>query len=94
MRLTSGWWRRSKTPRACQAVAEVLQSYLDGEIDAADSDTVAEHLEACRDCGLEASTYARIKAALAQPSPAEVDPAAVERLRSFGRELAEGDTSS
>ncbi len=75
----------------CLRVTLVLQSYLDGELDPAASAIVAEHLEECRRCGLEASTYRTIKAAIAQAGrgvPA-VDPAAVDRLRHFAHDLAE-----
>ena len=68
------------------------QGYLDGELDDADAPLVQAHLDACRRCGLEASAYDRIKAALAQPMPEEVDPEAIERLRSFGERLSQGDT--
>ncbi|MHB1488937.1 MAG: anti-sigma factor family protein [Cellulomonas sp.] len=75
----------------CLRVTRVLQSYLDGEVDAATSAIVAQHLEECRRCGLEASTYRTIKSAITQVGhdAAPVDPAAVERLRSFAHDLAE-----
>lgn len=75
----------------CLRVTRVLQSYLDGEVDETTSAIVAQHLEECRRCGLEASTYRTIKAAITQTGsgPAAVDPAAVERLRSFAHDLAD-----
>jgi anti-sigma factor RsiW len=75
----------------CLQVTRVLQSYLDGEVDATTSAIVAQHLEECRRCGLEASTYRTIKAAISQvgDEAAAVDPAAVERLRHFAHDLAE-----
>lgn len=60
--------------------------YLDGELDAG-AELIAAHLEECRRCGLEESVYADIKASLAR-QPAEVDPAAIERLRRFSTDLA------
>jgi len=78
----------------CLRVTRVLQSYLDGEVDAVTSALVAKHLEECRRCGLEASTYRAIKAAITQAAPdvAPVDAEAIERLRRFTENLAEPQT--
>ncbi len=75
----------------CHRVARVLQSYLDGEVDPPAAAMVAEHLEECRRCGLEASTYLAIKAAITATAPeaSAVDPLAVERLRRFVRDLSD-----
>lgn len=75
----------------CLHVTRLLQSYLDGELDAPSSRVIAEHLEDCRRCGLEASTYRAIKTAVADggQGPASVEPEAVARLRHFAQELAE-----
>ena len=69
----------------CHQVAKVLQSYLDGETEAPTSSMVAEHLEVCRKCGLEASTYLAIKTAIAANAPeaTSADSDAVARLRDF-----------
>ena len=71
----------------CLRVTRVLQSYLDGEADAATSTMVDKHLEECRRCGLEASTYRAIKVAITETGP--VDAEAVERLRRFAEVLSE-----
>ena len=78
----------------CLRVTRVLQSYLDGEVDAVTSARVAKHLEQCRRCGLKASTYRAIKAAITQVGPdvAPVDAEAIERLRRFAEDLAEPQT--
>lgn len=75
----------------CHQVAKVLQSYLDGETEAPTSRMVAEHLELCRQCGLEASTYLAIKTAIAANAPemTSVDNDAVARLRDFADGLGE-----
>jgi predicted anti-sigma-YlaC factor YlaD len=75
----------------CRQVAKVLQSYLDGETEAPTSSMVAEHLEVCRKCGLEASTYLAIKTAIAASSPESrpVDEDAVARLRDFAEGLGD-----
>ena len=46
---------------SCQHVEAVMQQYLDNELDPAEVPKVLKHLEACRDCGLEAELYERIK---------------------------------
>ena len=75
----------------CHQVAKVLQSYLDGETEAPASAMVAEHLEVCRKCGLEASTYLAIKTAIAaqSPAPMPINNDAIARLRDFADGLGE-----
>lgn len=80
-------WRRGGEA-TCAEVAQVLQSYLDGQVDDLTARRVRRHLEHCRRCGLEAETYEAIKAALAR-RPHQVDADALERLRAFGQRLAE-----
>ncbi len=74
----------------CLRVTRVLQSYLDGEVDEVTSAIVAKHLEQCRRCGLEASTYRAIKSAITEAGPdvAPADAEAAERLRRFAEDLA------
>ena len=76
----------------CHQVAKVLQSYLDGETEPPTSSMVAAHLEVCRKCGLEASTYLAIKTAIAASPKTEtttVDSAAIDRLREFANALGD-----
>lgn len=73
----------------CQQVGKLLQQYLDGYLDAERARRIDEHLEACRQCGLEAETYQEIKSRLAAQRP-EVPADAVERLREFGERLIRG----
>ena len=83
--------------RRCRQVALVLQSYLDGEVDAGTAGRVHDHLEECRRCGLEATTYRAIKDAIPMAAadtrqPATpVDPDALQRLRSFADNLVMGE---
>jgi anti-sigma factor RsiW len=79
--------RREPQPMSCAEVAEALQSYLDTEIDDLVARRVAQHLEMCRRCGLEADTYRAIKDAVARRAM-PVDPYAMDRLRAFGARLA------
>ena len=77
----------------CMRVRPLLQSFLDGELDGAQRQLVSRHLEACRRCGLAASTYEALKQRLhefGQPA----DPDAVARLTDFVDRLAdEGEAS-
>lgn len=98
MRISRRWWRRWR-PLDCAEVGRVLQTYLDAELDAADADLVAEHLEACLHCGMAADTYDRIRISLASLSASEpssagtagLDPDALRRLREFSDQLAAGN---
>lgn len=85
------WGRRDEPGVDCRAVARVLQSYLDNDLDDDFAAKIAAHLDACKDCGLEFETYRQIKTSLACQMP-EVDPAAVERLRTFGARIT-GETA-
>lgn len=69
----------------CVRVARVLQSYLDGETDEVTARRVAAHLEDCRRCGLEATTYRQVKEALARREAPDTE--VVARLRDFGESL-------
>lgn len=73
----------------CHEVGEILQQYLDGQIDTDRAGRIEIHLEECRRCGLEAESYERIKATLASRRP-ELPAESVERLRAFGEQLARG----
>lgn len=75
------------TRSECARVARVLQSYLDGEVDPPTAAMVTAHLEFCRRCGLEASTYRAIKTAIAAARTDDVDQAAIGRLRAFAADL-------
>lgn len=77
----------------CREVGRVLQAHLDGELELAEAQAVADHLNGCRGCGMEADVYAEIKAALCRQAD-ELPPDALARLRRFGAQLtAEGDAS-
>ena len=74
---------------SCRQVGRFLQSHLDGELDEARSQQVADHLDDCLRCGLEAETYQALRAALARRGP--VEPERLARLQDFGARLAAGD---
>jgi anti-sigma factor (TIGR02949 family) len=78
---------------SCHQVGEVLQQYLDGEIDADRARRIEAHLDECRRCGMEADTYDRIKATFAAQRP-RVPTESVDRLREFGARLARGEDPS
>jgi len=73
---------RRKGGVSCIQTARILQRYLDSQLDEAAAIQVADHLDACRRCGLDAESYREIKVVLAgrsrPPSPDQL-----ERLTSF-----------
>jgi hypothetical protein len=87
--------RRSGRPDArkpamdCAEVGKVVQSYLDSELDDETARMVSAHLDECRRCGLEASVYRDLKAALAHRT--DPSPESVDRLRSFGHRIVAGE---
>jgi anti-sigma factor RsiW len=76
----------------CHEVGRIIQDYLDEELDPAAAERVAQHLDACRRCGMEATTYARIKESLARIGREgrvhTEDELSIERLRRFAAELS------
>lgn len=87
--IRQSWLGRRKPRVDCRQVGRVLQSYLDNGLEPDFAAKISAHLEACRECGLEAETYERIKTSLAAKMPG-VDSQAVERLRRFGEDLTAG----
>lgn len=85
------------TPRSlldmarCLRVSRALQRYLDGQTTATTTARIAEHLEQCRRCGLQADTYRAIKEALRAGPDAAVDPDTLARLREFSATLSAQD---
>lgn len=80
--------KRARDRIECMRVRPLLQAFLDGELDDAQRQRVAAHVEACRRCGLEASTYMSLKRRLSgfdEP----LDPDAVARLTEFVDHLAD-----
>ena len=71
---------------SCAEIMEVLQAYLDGEIDAATAASVAAHLDECTECGRESDVYRTIKQSLAARRR-PIDPDVLAALRRFGQEL-------
>ena len=78
---------KSRRMMTCRRVGEVLQAYLDLEVDNLTTRRIAHHLEHCRRCGMELAVYQEIKATLARHGGG-VDDDALGRLRSFGERLA------
>lgn len=79
---------RRKAGISCARVQDLVQAYLDDELEGPDRDRLAAHLDRCRPCGVEAATYERIKASLAAPVPPEV----VERLSRFAVSISKDPT--
>lgn len=74
-----------RTP-SCDEIMEVLQAYLDGEVDAATAREVAGHLEECTACSHESEVYQRIKSSLTTRRR-EIDPDVRAALEAFSRDL-------
>ena len=70
---------------SCRKVGRLLQAYLDGELHDPRSVLVADHLHACLQCGLNASSYRWLKAQLAGLAPD--DDRQLGRLRQFADAL-------
>jgi anti-sigma factor (TIGR02949 family) len=71
---------------SCAEVMEVLQAYLDGEVDDSTARMVAEHLGVCLHCSHESDVYQRIKTKLASRRR-EIDPQVRVALETFVRGL-------
>lgn len=78
--------RQLRARLSCRQVAQLLQAYLDGELQDIRTVLVADHLDACLRCGLDAGTYRWLKQQLAGLAPG-VDARQLERLGDFAREL-------
>ncbi len=63
----------------CHEVAAVLQAYLDGELGEDEAGRVAEHLQHCQRCDIEASTVQQVIAAIRRQRP-EFDRGTYARL--------------
>ena len=73
----------------CGQVGAVLQAYVDGELGPQDGERVAEHLEHCDRCGIEAATIDRVIEAIRRQRPdLEVD--ALHRLGCFVNGFGDG----
>lgn len=75
---------------SCLRVARLLQSHLDGELDARRVGRVTAHLQICRRCGLDAASYQEIKSALSRHRT-PVAEVTLHRLEAFVQQL--GDPS-
>ena len=76
---------------SCRQVGRLLQAYLDAELHDARAVLVADHLDACLRCGLDATSYQWLKAHLASLAPRH-DRRQLGRLRAFADELIDQPT--
>lgn len=83
---------RKKGGVSCIQVARILQRYLDDQLDERAASQVADHLDECRRCGLDAESYREVKMALAHSSRPP-SPERVERLTSFVAHLVSDSES-
>jgi anti-sigma factor RsiW len=79
---------RQRTPDrlTCRQVGRLLQAYLDDELRDTRAVLIANHLDACLRCGLEAGTYRWLKAHLAGLDHGE-DARQLDHLRDFADQL-------
>lgn len=75
-------------PLSCRRVGRLLQAYLDDELPDARAVLIADHLDACLRCGLEAEAYRWLKARLTGLA-ADTDEHQLDRIRRFADGLAE-----
>jgi len=74
----------------CQKTLEVLQAYLDGEVDEGTAEKVARHLVRCAPCERESATYNRIKASLRR-GRTSVNPRVAGALEDYANRLVHDD---
>lgn len=79
-------WRTGPGELSCRTVGKTIQAYLDNESDPALRDRMAEHLDDCAKCGLDAEVLRRIKRSL-EGGRQDLDPRSVDRLRQFVEDL-------
>ncbi|MEL6982250.1 MAG: zf-HC2 domain-containing protein [Actinomycetota bacterium] len=77
--------RFRRTP-SCDEIMEVLQAYLDGEVDVETARKVAGHLEDCAACSHESDVYDRIKTTLSSRRR-DIDPNVRAALEAFSQDL-------
>ena len=73
---------RRPTSLRCRQVHRVIDAFLDGELGPEHAELVADHLEDCEACGVEAETIEQVRDAVSRLREAE-DPEALGRLRGY-----------
>ena len=82
--------QRFRSGPSCDEIMEVLQAYLDGEVDVDTAREVAQHLDQCAHCNDESEVFRNIKQSLASRSE-PVAPDVMPSLRSFSDRLMAGE---
>lgn len=72
---------------SCRAVGRALQAYIDDELADERGPLIANHLDACLRCGMDAASFRWLKARLAGLAPGPTDHE-LNRLRAFADGLA------
>lgn len=81
---------RIKDRTECRRIRPLLQPFLDGELDRAQREQVASHLDACARCGLSEETYRSIKGRLHRLGlPPDEDT--IARLEVFVEQLSQSE---
>ena len=68
-------------PQGCLRTSSLLQPFVDDELDAADRETVAEHISDCDSCLAEVQQQQTVRAALRQLEPEVIPEALLARIR-------------
>jgi anti-sigma factor RsiW len=86
------WWsRRGRNDElTCQQVGELVQSFLDDQLDEATARRLTRHLDMCRVCGMEVDTFRAITKALRDRNQL-TDEAALARLHDFAHRLTRSE---
>lgn len=79
-------WGNNPGELNCRTVGRLLHAYLDGELETRETGLVADHLEQCLECGLDAASYRWLKDRLVDLTTDD-DPPLLARLRVFADKL-------
>jgi anti-sigma factor RsiW len=87
------WFRRPKD-MTCEQVAQLLQHYLDHEVEDGTASQVSLHLGGCEHCGIEYTVYQDIRETLVRRVRLPVDPSVMDTLHRFCDDLTHGRIAS
>ncbi|HEV7784336.1 MAG TPA: zf-HC2 domain-containing protein [Thermoanaerobaculia bacterium] len=71
----------------CDDVLDLVEPYVDGDLEAAEAERLRSHLESCRSCAAELTLAERIQAELRALPQLDCPPEIVERVRREGAQV-------
>jgi anti-sigma factor RsiW len=71
----------------CDLALDLIEPYVDGDLDAAEAGRLRSHLESCRSCAAEWTLAQRIQAELRALPQLDCPPEIVERVRREGAQV-------